>query len=369
MKKNNKLFNLFVIATMTLTYQSCKGTDPIPPVVVIEDPTLTVSPAELAFPGAGGEFVLDLTTNSKEVICSFKPDWVESVTFDATFKKATVKAKAVSTGTLIVKEDKLVLTTKSGATYETDANVFLLQGIENGNLISEPFAKATAPTGWVVTGTASKVKYDNGFVELTSIKDKMDMTQTRLLCKISGSEVLSGITSKGNNVYASVDFQPVSGTIGMGMCIYMNDTDPNNFFQYFAVMNSVGGTMWAFEKGVTANAAALGDPIPGDPLKWGGTKPGLPLVEDVPAAGIEPYFRMEITNTYNTPYWWQYQVSIWSLQTIGGITKKYKLHYTRKFETNGVGTIPKPGYFGIWVKGGEGDVARFKNFRLSFQKN
>jgi len=368
MKTISKKIFLSLMVLSVLFFQSCDKKEE-PPIVVIEDPTLSISPAQLNFPGAGGEATAAITTNVAKVECTYTPSWVESVTFSSDFKTVTVKAKVnAGAGSGQIREDKLVFSTKSDAEYETDANMLLVQGIENGNMISETFEKASAPTGWVITGTASKVKYDNGFVELTSIGHDLTMNQTRLICKLPNSEVLSGVPSTGNVVYASVDFQPSSGEVGMGMCIYLNDTDPNNFFQYFVVMGATTGTMWAFDKGITGNPAALGDPIPGDPLSWGGTK-GLPLTEAIPTAGIDGYYRMEITNSYNLPDWWQYQVSIWSLQTAGGLIKKHKLHYTRKFETNSATGIPLPGYFGICVKGADGAMARFKNFRLSFQKN
>jgi hypothetical protein len=352
-----------------LFFLSCDKTEE-PPVVIPEDPELSISPTQLTFNGKGGENTVTFTTNVAKVECTYKPDWVESVTFSPDFKTATVKVKEnAGAGSGQIREDKLVFSTISDAEYETDANILLVQGIENGNIFSETFEKATAPTGWVIAGTASKVKYDNGFVELTSIGHDLTMNQTRLICKLPNSEVLSGVPSAGNVVYSSVDFQPSSGEVGMGMCMYLNDSDPTNFFQYFVVMGATTGTMWAFDKGITGNPAALGDPIPGDPFNWGGTKEGLPLTEAIPTAGIDGYYRMEITNSYNLPYWWQYQVSIWSLQTAGGLTKKHKLHYTRKFETNSATAIPLPGYFGIWVKGADGTMARFKNFRLSFQKN
>ena len=316
--------------------------------------TLTASPAVLTTGGAGAALTATITSTATSFQCTSKPSWVSSVTFSG--NNVTINVSENSTAALI-REDNVVIATSTG---DSPFNILVKQGGINANMIYESLSGGSLPTDWITMGTASKITYNTGFVNLAAV-DYMNASATRLVCKVPGSQVASCMGSSGNIVIASVDFK---GTSNAGMFIYLNDASDENCFQFFSNISGNSGYLYAF-KGFSGSALALGDPIPGDPMNYGGTK-GLPSVEPIPTSGIDAYYRMEITNSYNLPYWWQYQVSIWSLQTTNGVTSKYKLHYTRKFETNTPG-VPLPGYFGIWVKGG--GESQFKNFMLSVQNN
>jgi hypothetical protein len=315
---------------------------------------LTVSPAVLTTGGAAAALTATITSTVTSFQCTSKPSWVSSVTFSGNI--ATINVSTNTTAGLI-REDNVVIATSTG---DSPFNILVKQGGNNANMIYESLGGGNLPVDWITMGTASNVTYNNGYVNLAAV-DLMNASATRLVCKADGSQVTSGAGSTGNIVVASVDFK---GTSNAGMFIYLNDANAENCFQFFSNISGNSGYLYAF-KGFSGSALALGDPIPGDPMNYGGTK-GLPTVEPIPTTGIDAYYRMEITNSYNLPYWWQYQVSIWSLQTTNGVTSKYKLHYTRKFETNTPG-VPLPGYFGIWVKGG--GESQFKNFMLSVQNN
>jgi hypothetical protein len=319
-----------------------------------EDVTLTASPAVLTTGGAVAALTATLTSTATSFQCTSKPSWVSSVTFSGNI--VTINVSENTTAALI-REDNVVIATSSG---DSPFNILVKQGGHNANLIYESLGSGSLPADWITMGTGSNVNYGNGYVNLAAV-DFLNANATRMVCKVAGSEVTSGMGSTGNIVVASVDFK---GTSNAGIFIYLNDANPENCFQFFSNITGNSGYLYAF-KGFSGGALALGDPIPGDPMNYGGTK-GLPVVEPIPSSGIDAYFRMEITNSYNLPYWWQYQVSIWSLKTTNGVTSKYKLHYTRKFETNTPG-VPLPGYFGIWVKGG--GESQFSNFMLSAQNN
>lgn len=315
---------------------------------------LTVSPAVLTTGGAAAALTATITSTATSFQCTSKPSWVSSVTFSGNI--ATINVSTNTTAGLI-REDNVVIATSTG---DSPFNILVKQGGNNANMIYESLGGGNLPADWITMGTASNVTYNNGYVNLAAV-DFLNASATRLVCKVAGSEVTSGAGSTGNIVVASVDFK---GTSNAGMFIYLNDANAENCFQFFSNISGNSGYLYAF-KGFSGSALALGDPIPGDPMNYGGTK-GLPAVEPIPTTGIDAYYRMEITNSYNLPWWWQYQVSIWSLQTTNGVTSKYKLHYTRKFETNTPG-VPLPGYFGVWVKGG--GESQFKNFMLSVQNN
>ena len=297
MKTFVKNFFPIVLALGFATFQSCDKNSDDPAPVVVQDPTLSISSSELSFPGAGGEVTAQIKTNAVSVECTSKPDWVESVTFNADFTTVTVKAKAVAAGTNEITEGRLVLSTVSDAEFETDCSILLLQGIENGNMISEPLTSGKIPAGWEVMGDKSYVSCDSGnYVTLTAKSHELNLNATRLICKLPTALITSGHASSGGNVvYASVDFQ---GSTGAGMCIFMNDTYPNNYFQFFACMGATSGAFYAFNQGINGGAMALGDAIPGDPLGDAVSR-GLPTPEAIPTSGIDGFYRMEITNKYN----------------------------------------------------------------------
>jgi hypothetical protein len=313
--------------------------------------TLTASPAVLTTGGAATTLVATMTSSANVFECTSKPEWVSSVTFSG--NTASINVSANTTPGLI-REGIVVISTSTGASTESSANILVQQGGDNANMIYESLGGGSFPADWITMGTADKVTYNTGFVNLAAV-DFVNENATRLVCKVAGSEV----TFDSKVVTTSVDFK---GNSNAGMFIYLRDGADENNLQFFANISGTSGYVYAF-RGFSGSALALGDPIPGDPQNWA-ISHGLPAVEAIPTSGIDEYFRMEITNACNLPYFWQYQVNIWSLQTSNGITQKYKLHYTRKFEAS-TPSAPLPGYFGIWVKGG--GESQFKNFMLSRQ--
>lgn len=313
--------------------------------------SLTASPAVLTTGGAAATLSATITSSANVFQCTNKPSWVSSVTFSG--NTATINVSANTTDGLI-REDNVVISTSTGAASESTFNILVKQGGNNANMIYESLGGGSLPADWITMGTANKVSYNNGFVNLAAV-DFVNASATRLVCKVAGSEV----TFDSKVVTASVDFK---GNSNAGMFIYLRDGADENNLQFFANITGTSGYLYA-GRGFNPGWLALGDPIPGDPGNWA-VSHGLPAVEAIPSSGIDDYFRMEITNACNLPYFWQYQVNIWSLQTTNGITQKYKLHYTRKFEANSP-SAPLPGYFGVWVKGG--GESQFRNFMLSRQ--
>jgi len=312
--------------------------------------TLIASPAILTTGGAAAALTATITSPATSFQCTSKPSWVSSVTFSG--NTATINVSANTTDGLI-REDNVVIATSTG---DSPFNILVKQGGNNANMIYESLGGGSLPTDWITMGTADKVTYNTGFVNLAAV-DFVDANATRLVCKVASALV----TFDNKVVTTSVDFK---GNSNAGLFIYLNDGDTQNCLQFFANISATSGYLYA-GRGFSPGWLALGDPIPGDPFGLNGSKPGLPVVEPIlPYSGIDGYYRMEITNSYNMPYFWQYQVSIWSLQTTNGVTSKYKLHYTRKFEAS-TPSAPIPGYFGVWVKGG--GESQFKNFMLSRQ--